>query len=196
MWMDLALGGVKSIGSYLVASAEAKNKRRWQKYNNTMVMLQGAQNQNTLTDNENMARERSAEEAFLIRRSEYITKASAEVAAAATGTTGRSVNMILFDVGRNAAVADRDRARDLDLQYLGIDNQRKQVALQTKMSLDMTDIPNPNPFSYALDFIGNNSDSLGDMFTSMKSKSTVRNTGPASTGSTDPWVQNGISYRL
>jgi hypothetical protein len=161
-WTDIALSGAKSLGSFILSSAEAKNKRKWQKYNNAMLMLQSGQNNNVLTDNENMARERSAEEAFLIRRSEYITKASVEVEAAASGTVGRSVNMVLFDVGRNAAVADRDRQRDLDLQYLGFDNQRRQLAMETKMSLDTSDIPNPNPFSAALGFLGDTAGSWGD----------------------------------
>lgn len=188
-WADLALNGIQSVGSYILASREAKNKRAWQKYNNTMVSLQAGQNQNTLTDNENMARERSQEEAFLIRRSEYITKASAEVAAAATGTTGRSVNMVLFDVGRNAAIADRDRSRDLQLQYLGIDNSRRNVELQAKMSMDLTDIPNPNPFSAFLGFMDKSSGSLSEAFKG-GTKATPRVAAP------DPWVQNGVNYRL
>ena len=187
-WADLAISGAQSIGSYILQAAEAKNRRKWQKYHNTMLNLQAAQNQNTLTDNENMARERSQEEAFLIRRSEYITKASVEVAAAATGTTGRSVNMVLFDVGRNAAIADRDRQRDLQLQYLSIDNQRRSVALDAKLAQDNTHIPSPNPFSAALGFMGS-VDLSG--FKNLNTKPTPRNTGPA-----DPWVMNGVNMRL
>lgn len=185
-WTDMALSGAKNIGSYILANADAKNKRKWQKYNNTMLRLQSGQNQNTLTDNENMLRERSQEEAFLIRRSEYITKASVEVAAAATGTAGRSVNMVLFDVGRNAAIADRDRQRDLQLQYLGIDNQRKSEAMGLAMSIDQTNIPNPNPFGYALDFL-----SGAGSFKDLGNRTVARDTGPK-----DPWVQDGVNYRL
>lgn len=189
-WADLAIGGAQSVGSYIVQMAEAKNKRAWQKYNNAMVMLQRGQNQNTLTDNENMARERTQEEAFLIRRSEYITKASAEVAAAATGTTGRSVNMVMFDIGRNAAVADRDRQRDFQLQQLGTDNARRQTELQAKMSLDLTDIPNPNPFSAALGFMSNNGESLSALFKGeLSNKATPRTTGP---DSHDPYSKRNL----
>lgn len=188
-WADIALSGAQSAGSYILSAAQAKNDKKWQKYKNSMLALQAGQQQSVLTDNENMARERSLEEAYLIRRSEYITKASVEVEAAATGTIGRSVNMVLFDVGRNAAVADRDRQRDLDLQYLGIDNQRKQVAMSAKMSMDNTNIPAPNPFSAALGFLGNTGESLNKQLSSGGVKS--RTTAPK-----DPWVQNGVSYRL
>lgn len=191
-WADLAIGGVKSFGSFIVAAREAKNRRKWQAYNNAMVNIQAGQNQNALTINENMLRERSAEEAFLIRRSEYITKASAEVAAAATGTTGRSVQMVMFDIGRNAAVADRDRQRDLDLQLLQIDESRKQVQLQAKMSMDLSDNPGPNPFSAMLGFLGENAGSIRELF---KGTAAVpRNAGPQSRN--DPWVQNGVNMRL
>lgn len=180
-WADLAIGGVQAIGSYIVQAQEAKNKRAWQKYNNAMTMLARGQNENAVTANENMARERSQEEAFLIRRSEYITKASAEVAAAATGTVGRSVNMVMFDVGRNAAIADRNRQRDLELQYVQFDNQRQNIELQAKQSLDLTDIPNPNPFSTMLGFIGDNGTSLSALLKGqMNTAATPRTTAPDS----------------
>lgn len=189
-WADLALAGVKSVGSFLVAGAEAKNRRRWQKYNNALISMQVGQQVSTLNTNQNIARERSAEEAFLIRRSEYITKASAEVAAAATGTTGRSVNMTLFDIGRNAAIADRDRVRDFELQVLGMEQQKAQAIMQGKLSLDVTDIPSPNPFSALLGFAGEAGESINDAFASAR-KTVDRYTGPK-----DPWVQNGVNYRL
>jgi hypothetical protein len=190
-WSDIALAGVQTVGSYILQSRDAKSKKKWQKYQNAMVRLQGAQNQNVLTDNENMARERSAEEAQLIRRSEYITKASVEVEAAATGTTGRSVNLALFDVGRNAAIADANRQRELDLTYLGIDNQRRQLALEVALSQDTTQIVGPNPFASLLDFAG----SVGK--TGGIPAIPKRTTRPASpTRPNDPWVQNGVNYRL
>lgn len=138
-------GAVGSVVNYITASQDAKTQRKWQAYNNALVRLQNGMNQNAITTNEGMAVERASEAEYAIRKSEYITKASAEVSAAATGTTGRSVNAVLFDVGRNAAKASADKQRDLDYQMLGFQQQREQSNLQTEMQIDNSRIPGPNP---------------------------------------------------
>jgi hypothetical protein len=157
-WADMALDGSQSlmqnVGSYLVASAERKSQRKWQAFNNKMTRLQNAMNQNALTTNQGMAVERSQEQAFNIRKSEYITKSSVEVAAAATGTTGRSVDLVLFEVGKNAAAADRARAQDLTYELMGIDQQKQASSLQTEMQVDRTYLPKPNAAAYAMNFAG------------------------------------------
>lgn len=138
-------GAVGSVVNFITASQDAKVQRKWQAYNNALVRLQNATNQNALTVNEGMTIERASEAEYAIRKNEYSTKASVEVAAAATGTTGRSVNAVLFDVGRNAARASADKSRDLDYQLLGFQQQREQSNLQTEMQIDHSRIPGPNP---------------------------------------------------
>lgn len=143
-------GAVGSVVNFITASEDAKSQRKWQAYNNALVRLQNATNQNALTTNEGMAVERASEAEYAIRKNEYITKASVEVSAAATGTTGRSVNAVLFDVGRNAARASADKARDLDYQLLGFQQQRELSNLQTEMQIDHSRIPGPNPADVVL----------------------------------------------
>lgn len=147
-WSDMKVSGLTSViqgvGSYIVAKKQAADDKRWRDYNNAMTNLQNAQNQNTITTNENLAIERSAEQAYQIRKSEYITKASAEVQAAATGTTGNSVDMVLFDIGRNAADADAKRLMDLEAQVLGFNNQRVTSNMQTAASIDYRVTPTPS----------------------------------------------------
>lgn len=138
-------GAVGSLVGYITASQDAKQQRKWQAYNNALVRLQNAQNQNAITTNEGMATERASEAEYAIRKSEYITKGSAEVSAAATGTIGRSVDLVLFDIGRNAAKASADKARDLGYQMLGFQQQRESSNLQTEMNIDRASIPGPNP---------------------------------------------------
>jgi len=156
MWSDLQMQGtaslVTSLGSYIAASKKAKSDKLWQDYNNKMTRLSDAQNQNALTVNENMMRERSALAEVQIRKSEMLTLGSAEVSAAATGTTGRSTRAVLFDIRRNAANASKARQQDLDYQYLGIDNQRQGSAMQAQANIDHTVIPKPNPATYILGF--------------------------------------------
>ncbi|KRR22160.1 virion core protein, T7 gp14 family [Bradyrhizobium retamae] len=156
MWADLALsGGLAALRtglSYSQAKKDAEAKQVWQAYKNTMTQLSNANNQNILTTNENIASAASREQAFQIERSEYLTSAQAEVAAAAEGVGGRSVNAVMFDVERNATMAQSRRKQDLQAQYLQIDNQRLQSDFQASMQIDYSPIPEPNPATYALNF--------------------------------------------
>lgn len=162
-WSDMvgASGGnaLATLGSYIQADKDAKEKRAWQAYNNKMVRLQNAQNQNAINVNERLAIERSSLQEFNIRKSELLTVASVEVAAAASGTVGNSVNRAIFDVQRNAAVASANRQRDLDAQFLAFDQQRVNSAMSAELSLNREVIPSPNPATYLLGF---GSDMVGE----------------------------------
>jgi hypothetical protein len=138
------------LGSYMAAQKKAEADRAWQDYNNRMTRMADAQNQNALTANENMLRERVHTMRKQIGMAEAATTASAEVAAAATGTTGRSVNMVLFDIERNAAGKREDLERDEKMQLMQIDNKRQQSAFSAQAQLDLRTIPDPNPASYIL----------------------------------------------
>lgn len=156
MWADLAVQGLSSLVqkgvSYMQADEEAKAKRAWQAYKNTMVRLADANNQNAITTNERLMEERIGKQRFNINRSEYMTSAMAEANAAAEGTGGRSVNMVQFDVERNASMQQANLTADLEAQYVNADNQRMNSAFQAATSQDHTFIPSPNLATYALGF--------------------------------------------
>jgi hypothetical protein len=156
MWADLAVSGVSSLVkqgvSYMQADADAKSKRAWQAYKNAMTKLADANNQNAITTNERLMEERISKQRFNINRSEYMTSAMAEASAAAEGTGGRSVNMVQFDVERNASMQQANLTADLEAQYVNADNQRMNSAFQAASSMDMSFIPSPNLATYALGF--------------------------------------------
>lgn len=154
MWADIFMSAGTNIGSYFAARSKAKADRKWQQYNNAMVRLQDGQNQNTLTTNELLARRRHKQQAIQIQKSEFATKASVEVSAAAAGTTGKNVNMMLFDVTRTATEAQARNDTELDDTFLQINHQRQQSALGAQMNLDLRSIPSPSPLTYALGFAG------------------------------------------
>lgn len=156
MWADLALSGAQSLikqgMSYDAASKKAKADRQWQAYKNAMTKLADANNQNAITTNEVLLEERVANQRFQIERSEYTTSAQAEAAAAATDTGGRSVDMVVFDIERNASMAQANVTSDLEAQYAQHDEQRRNSAFQAVMQQDHTYIPSPNLATYALGF--------------------------------------------
>jgi len=139
-----ALSVVKTVGSYIAASRQASSDRAWQKYNNQMTRLQNANNQNNLTENENMLIERTSREAYNIRVSEYKTEASADVASGAIGAEGNSVNLVMKDIQRNAAKAHSALTTDFNYSVESIRNQQEQSAFQTELQLDKKSIPSPS----------------------------------------------------
>lgn len=156
MWTDFqlqaGLSGMKAVGSFIVKSRQYKSDKAWQQYNNKMTRLQNAQNQNNLTANEGMLIERTVREKHNIALSEYKTKASATVAAAAVGAEGNSVDMVLMDIGRNADRAEARIATDFRYSIESIRNQQDASNLQTEMQIDYTSLPKPNLASSLLDF--------------------------------------------
>ena len=156
MWADLALSGAQSLikqgMSYQAASTKAKADRQWQAYKNAMVKLADANNQNAITTNEVMLDRRVANQRFNIERSEYMTAGQAEASAAAAGTGGRSVDMVVFDIERNASMQQANVTSDQEAQYAQHDEQRRNSAFQAVMQQDHTFIPSPNLATYALGF--------------------------------------------
>lgn len=161
-WSDqytqYGMAGLAQAGSFITSLRQRKAAKAWQEYNNKLVRIQDAQNQNTITTNENLARERSAVAEFAIRKSGMITAAKIENSAAATGTEGRSVERALFQSSMNVANASRSRQKDLEGQYLQMQQQREQSAMQAQMSLDIKSIPMPNPATYLLGFASDATD--------------------------------------
>lgn len=155
MWSDIALlavSGIKQLVSYNEDVKQHDLDAKWQAYNNAMIAVQDAGNQNNITTNENLAVQDAAKKKYAIRQTAYKTRASAEVAAAASGTGGRSVDIALFDIGRNEAMALEATNDDLAMQYLQFDNQRVASSMQAKMSHDFRGLPTPNPATYMLGF--------------------------------------------
>ena len=156
MWADMALTGGKTLlqmgFDYNSASKEAESKKAWLAYKNAMTQLANANNQNTITTNEILLNKRVANQRFQIGRSSYITSGAATAAAAASDTGGRSVNMTVFDVERNASMQQANVQADLEAQYLNFDAQRTNSAMQAAQQHDYTTVPTPNLAAYALDF--------------------------------------------
>lgn len=143
-------GIFQSVGSFIAAGQKAESDRKWQDYNNKMTRLQDAQNQNAITTNWNMRKERKVMQLQQVRLSENATSATVEVNAAASGTIGRSVTMALKEVSRNGARARAAIEKDDQQQDAQSDNQRLQSAMQTEMQLDLRHIPGPSPASLML----------------------------------------------
>lgn len=133
-----ALSGYQSQRQqYENAKAMAEYNRKLQEYKNKMTMLSAAQQQNTITQNVTSAIQASANEAADLQKKVQEAAGAAEVAAAATGTTGRSVDMVQTDVERAGAAQEYARQQQLQNVFDSSDTQRQNVAMQAVMQQDL-----------------------------------------------------------
>lgn len=154
MWLQMGMTALKGVTGFIQSSREAKYKQKIKEYNNAMVRLADANNQNAITTNQNLAVERSTRQAFAIERSHYTTVGKAEVAAAASGTAGRSVNQTMYQIDRSAAEAEAARKSDLEAQLAGFSQQRLNSNMQARQATDISYIPQPSPVSAMLGIAG------------------------------------------
>lgn len=133
-----ALAGYQSQRQqYANAKAMAEYNKKLQEYKNKMTMLSAAQQQNTITQNVTSAIQSSANEAADIQKKVQEATGSAEVSAAATGTTGRSVDMVQTSVQRAGASQEYARQQQLQNVFDSADTQRQNVAMQAVMQQDL-----------------------------------------------------------
>lgn len=123
---------------YLNAKAMAEYNRKVQEYKNKMTMLSAAQQQNTITQNVTSAIQSSAVVATDIQKKVQEAVGATEVAAAATGTTGRSVDMVQNNVERAGAAQEYARQQQLNNVFATAETQRQNVAMQAVMQQDLT----------------------------------------------------------
>lgn len=150
-----AFGLLETFGSFGAAYQKAQADKKWQKYNNAMINIQRAQSHNAITTNELIRKENKSQELLQVQLSEKATYASAEVSAAASGTTGRSVDMVLFDIERNGARARSVIEANDDYADESSQLQHMQIDAQANAALDLRTITGPS-IGAALMNIGSN----------------------------------------
>lgn len=148
--MNGAFSALSSLTSFITAGKQAKQDRLWQEYNNKMLKLQNAENQNIITTNDLMRRDRKHTQLMQIEKSETATIATAEAQAAASGTIGNSVNAALREISVNASNAKQAIERDDDLQDVQSMNQRFQSNMGMEMQMDRRVISGPSTASLML----------------------------------------------
>lgn len=152
MWFAISAGLqlAGALGSYSADKAQAKAAAAMQEYRNKMANISNAINQNVITTNTTMAMQASAKKAVYMRKEEVQAVGAATVSAAAAGVRGRSVNSTIMDIQRNAALVEKQRADDLQAQFLESDAQRMQSSLSAAMQQDYSYIPKPKLGSYLM----------------------------------------------
>ena len=150
MWWMAAASAAQGLMNYGADKASAKAAQAMQAYRNTMTRLADGVNQNAITTNEILSQQAFADQGIQLQRGAILTLARTQVTAAAAGVKGRSVNQAVFDVDRNAAMAERNRQISLNNANLAFDQQRLNSSLSSVMQQDNSFIPTPKLGSYLL----------------------------------------------
>ena len=179
MWQMFA---AQTALSFLGASQEAKAakaqykaQKAWQEYRNKMTSLSNAVSQNAISTNEILSNAAYARQAVQLKRTAMSTEGKAEASAAAAGVKGRSVNQVITNIQRNAAMQERERQIALESSWLAFDQQRLNSAMSSAMQQDYSYIAKPNTSSYFLKALGSSlgsaagQDMMGSWFGSSSS---------------------------
>jgi hypothetical protein len=121
-----------------------------QAYRNTMNALDAAQKLNTVSQNEVIIRDGSVALDGDIQAQALRDQGSGEVAAAAAGVKGNSVNLTMRELARSSTVAQKNRLDNLKASYAASATDRKNINLARIMGKDISVIPPISPASRAL----------------------------------------------
>ncbi len=135
-WAMAASAGFSLLGSSQKNSTAADN-RALTEYQNRMRLLSNAANQNTLTQNENIAIQESVQESINIQKNSIRAQGMATVSAAAAGVTGISVGQALLDITRDSAEAEQTRQFNMYKDFANISAQRESSRQGVINSLDL-----------------------------------------------------------
>ncbi|HXB13647.1 MAG TPA: hypothetical protein VNZ45_16790 [Bacteroidia bacterium] len=159
---DLSAGmSLLSAGSsYMAAKQQNEFAQKWQTYSNAMVNIQNGQNQNSISNNEQVAVTEAVNTDINIQKSALILGAKQQVQAAAAGVQGRSVNQSLMAIQAQASEARSNNQTNLTNQLNSYASQREQGNMTTAMEQKNSYLPTPQIANYLLPTLGKMTDNM------------------------------------
>jgi len=144
MMQEMGIKAIHGVSSFLVSREEYKVARILEKHQNTMAALSAAQSHNQLTRNSIQI----DQQALLTEANDQIVAMQdtemARLSAAATGTSGNSVDAGLASLGRAKAQRDYSREQARQTAQIGIGDQRRQVELAKIYNQSTSVMPKPS----------------------------------------------------
>ena len=142
--MAFLTDAISAYGSYAADKARTTAQKAVQKYQNTMVNIADAMNQNVITTNTTLNIKQSARKAIALDRNELTAVGAATVNAAAAGVRGNSVDNTVDSIQRGAGLLEHQRELDLEQQFSQQFNQRLNSAFSAKQNQDRSYIAKPS----------------------------------------------------
>jgi len=134
----MGLAGVQAITGFANQSISANLAGKLQKYRNQVSAMMGAMNERAILLNEVGTRDASMRASFAIAQAAQRDQGSAEIAAAASGTSGRNVDSQMRGLRRSALYAQAARKMTTRAEMRGHQNERVNNRVSTILNQDIT----------------------------------------------------------
>ena len=142
--MAFLTDAIAAYGTFSASKAKADAQRAVQKFNNKMVNIANAMNQNVISTNTTLNIQQSARKAVALDRNELTAVGAATVSAAAAGVRGNSVDSTIDNVQRGAGLLEHQRELDLEQQFDQQFNQRLNSSFSARQNQDTSYIAKPS----------------------------------------------------
>jgi len=137
MHAQMGLSFVQGVTGFANQSIASRLSSKLQKYRNQMVELTGAMNERVINLNEVATRDAGVRAAFAIAAASKRDLGAAEVAAAARGTSGRSVDSTMRGLRRSALAAQAARKLTTSTEMRNHHNERVNNRVSTILGRDI-----------------------------------------------------------
>ena len=138
---QMGLSLVDGVAGFAQSRIQSDLHSAYQKYRNAISAINATQQQNTITLNSIAVRDASIAEAEDIEIASLRDRGTAEVAAAAAGVKGNSVDLAMRELAGDAARANKNRLDNLNSQFAAFAQERKNVNVARVMNQDISIIP-------------------------------------------------------
>ena len=144
MYAQMGLAAASTLGDFATTSIQAKMQEAQRAFQNHMSDLSAARSKNAITTNEVRTQDAAVRADVQIQKIALSDQANAEVAAAAAGTAGNSVDMVMSDLRASAGGASYANRRNANQQMIEMGAQRQSVAIAQVTNKNIQIIPKPS----------------------------------------------------
>jgi hypothetical protein len=133
-----------SLGEFASARIQAGLEEKMQAYRNTMSKLSAARATNAVQVNEARTVDAATIADAMMQRQALQDQGRVEMEAAASGTTGNSVKMVMDDLKASAGRASYAQKRQTSQALSEMREDRKSIAINSVLNKDIQVIPKPS----------------------------------------------------
>ncbi len=130
MYAQMGVQAFGAASNHFVSKTQAKMQRDMQEHRNTMLAISSSLRQNAVTNQEVEVRRQTVQAAEQISIASMTDKGNAEVAAAASGVAGNSVQRTMAGLERSALRANFARIENAQSAMSALGNERTNINLQ------------------------------------------------------------------
>lgn len=147
VYADFGLQIAQGFANFMIGSINANLQAKLTKYRNEIIAVQASMNSNRVTMNEIAAQDATVRTNWAIQLVSASDRGSAEVNAAAAGSTGRNVENTMRGLRRSAAFAQTARKSKFSNEMAGFLSDRRSNEMSRVVATDISTYQGPSILS-------------------------------------------------